>query len=150
MFVKYKMKAKKLLFYTSLITGLFFSAGGYASTITKTGCGLGSAVYMDKLGTSNFWGTPMEVYNQNGTSYSYDWSNSSQCNSVNENSRVNAGGQCWVNTYLNPNDNSSGVQWGTKMTVTINICEVPFDSKTWVLIVISGGFGYFILRNRMV
>lgn len=141
------MRASRLFF--SFLVFLFFLPGtGHAGFITKTGCGLGSGIYLDKLGTTNFWGTSMDVYNKNGTYYAYDWSNTSQCNSVNENSRVDSGVQCWVNTYVNPNNNNTGVQWGTIVTVSVNICDVPLDTHTWILLLVSSGAGYLVLRRH--
>lgn len=122
-----------------------------ATGVSGVGCNLGNRIYINKLGTTNFWGTSFDVYDSNGTSYPIDWNNTSQCNSVNTSAASSTGQACWVNSYVNPPNNNSGSSHGTKFTYATTVCNVPFDTDTWVLIVLSGGFGgYFILRRELL
>jgi hypothetical protein len=148
-----KMKFIKYIIIFFLVIGIQQSVkatGG--TTISGYGCSLGNQVYVNKIGTSNFWGTQYDVYNSNGTSYPIDWNNTSQCNSINTNSVVSQNKACWVNSYVNPTNNNSGVSNGTLVYYTTRSCvPLPLDDYIWLFIILIGTVGaYFIYKKQLI
>ncbi|MES2652331.1 MAG: hypothetical protein V4663_11360 [Bacteroidota bacterium] len=134
-----------------------YGSGGSSNTVSGYGCNLGNRVYTNKIGTSNFYGTSYDVYNYSGTNYPINWNNTSECNNINANDIDDKKRACWVNTYVNPTNNNSGVSYGTLVYYTLETCSVnppvglPLDDYIWVFVVVIGGIGaYFITRKGLI
>ncbi len=114
------------------------------------GCNLGNVVYTQKIGTTKFYGTYYDVYKSNGTNYPIDWNNSSTPLQINSNNIQDQNKACWVNSYVNPQNNNSGVSYGSLVyyTVNPNQTEVPLDDYVGLIIILIGGVGAFALYKK--
>ena len=148
---------KRFLFlFLFLAVTLSFSASATngSNTVTGYGCNLGSRVYTQKIGTSTFWGDQFDVYNSNGTNYPIDWNNTSQCNYINANNIVDQKRTCWVNSYVNPTNNNSGVSYGTIVYYSATTCStnppvgLPLEDYIPLFMIAIGGMGAFVIANK--
>lgn len=112
------------------------------------GCNLGNVVYTQKIGTTKFYGTDYDVYKSNGTSYPIDWNNASTPYQINSNNIVSQNEACWVNSYVNPKNNNSGVSYGTLVYYTVNPTNVPLDDYVGFIVLIIGAFGAFAIYHK--
>jgi hypothetical protein len=146
------MKFIKHLTLTFVI--LFSANNSRAAIVSGVGCNLGNTIYTFKLGTTNWFGTNIDVYSTTTKVYNINWDNTSQCDQINANQVGKNGNECWINSYVNPTNNNSNIGHGSLATYTVNTCpqvNLPLDNYTWVLIVIIGGFGaYGITRKELI
>ncbi|MBB2144313.1 hypothetical protein GM921_02340 [Pedobacter sp. LMG 31464] len=147
------MRFLRLLFVLTLFTLLntvSFAHG--SSSVSDYGCRIGDAVYTQYLGSTNFWGTTYKVYNRNGQVYAIDYSPGEQCNYIESNDIYDQGSQCWVNNYVNPTNNQSGASYGTYVHYTVDLCNVslPLDDYVWVLLLLVGGVGAYVISTRRI
>ena len=113
------------------------------------GCNLGNNIYIQKLGSTSFYGTNYDVYNSNGTNYAIDLNNSSQPNKINSDDIKDLGEDCWVNSYVNKKNNNKGVRYGSLVYYTKNNSQqVPLDDYIGFFVVIIGGLGANTLYKR--
>lgn len=144
----------KLIKSISLIFAILIaiSYSSNAATVSGTGCNLGNRIYTVKIGTANFWGTPIDVYSSTATAYDINWNNNSQCNKINANQvSNNTSKTCWVNPYVPPANNNSGVSSGNLAGYTLQTCpqtNLPLDDYIWVVLVIVGSIGAYYISKR--
>lgn len=146
------MKPSRII-YLILILCSFTGFVSAQVMITDIGCDRGSAMYTQKIGTTNFWGTLYDVY-YSGKSYPIDPNNTSACNSINKNTvitgkTVNGQSTCWVASSVPPTNSSSGVTWGTFSQYTLKDCtqNVPLDTNTWVLLLGTALLGSYAIKG---
>jgi hypothetical protein len=139
-----------VLMLLTLVSNVSFAHG--SSTAYGYGCRLADAVYTQYLGSSNFWGITFKVYNRNGQAYNVDYSPGEQCNYIESNDIIDQGGQCWVNTYVNPTNNQTGVSYGTYVYYSVDVCNVslPLDDYVWVMLLAVGGVGAYVISKKRI
>jgi hypothetical protein len=152
----------KFLKYIIIITSILVTSqnvsahygSGSSNTVSGYGCNLGNRVYTNKIGTSTFYGTQFDVYNYSGTNYAIDWNNSSQCNYINANDIDDQNKPCWVNNYVNPTNNNSGVNYGTLVYYSTQTCSVnppvglPLDDYIWIVLLSVACLGVYFIYKR--
>ncbi len=140
---------KYILFF--LIVGLNENTFAHYGT-SGYGCNLGNVIYTQKIGTSKFYGTDYDVYKSNGTSYPIDWNNASTPNQINSNKVFSQNESCWVNSYVNPKNNNTGVSYGTLVhyTVNPNQTNVPLDDYVGLILILIAGTGAFALYKKQL
>ena len=113
------------------------------------GCNLGNIIYVDKLGTTKFYGTNYDVYNSKGMNYIIDWNNKSQPNQINSEDIEDLKEDCWVNSYVNKKNDNKGVSYGSLVRYTRRNChQAPLDDYIGVFVVIIGGLGAYTLHKK--
>ncbi|MFI5452583.1 hypothetical protein ACHMWN_10535 [Pedobacter sp. UC225_61] len=145
------MRFLRSLFILTLLT--LFGNTSFAhgtSTISGYGCRVGDVVYTQYMGNTSFYGTTYKVYNRNGQYYNIDYSPGEQCNYIESNDLIDQGGQCWVNTYVNPSNNQSGVSYGSNVRYTLDVCNVPLDDYVWVILLAFGGMGAYVIAKKRI
>lgn len=135
------------LIFTILIVISYSSS---AATVSGVGCNLGNRIYTVKIGTTIFWGDTYDVYSSNGTAYNINWNNTSQCDQINSNQVSNKNTKCWVNSYVNPPNNNTGVSTGNLANYTLQTCQVnlPLDDYIWVVLIMIGTMGTYYISKR--
>lgn len=147
------MDSKKLVIITLLFVFASFNS-------TEAACKNGDNIFTTYLGTTNFWGTIYPVWsnadvvtifnNTNGN----PGENTPSCNQI-----VPSGVQenyqaCWIATGIPPNNTQIGViNWGGGATITNTfipciVTPVSIDDYTFLLVLIFGIFGFFLLRYK--
>ena len=152
------MKFLKYILALSLLLTVqqYVNATSGPNTVSGYGCNLGNRIYTNKIGTSNFYGTSFDVYNSNGTNYAINWNNTSICNNINANAIVDQRKACWVNSYVNPTNNNSGISNGTLFYYSVETCtvnppvRVPLDDYVWVFITLTGCLGAYVIHKKQL
>ncbi len=145
------MKFLKSIILLIILITIYFKASANGSS-SGYGCNLGNVIYTQKMGTSKFYGNDYDVYNSNGTRYAIDWNNTSTPNQINSDSIVDQRETCWVNSYVNPKNNNTGVSWGTlvQYTVNNNQTNVPLDDYVGLILILVAGTGAFALYKKQL
>lgn len=143
---------KFLKYIVAVIFLVSFGKTSSATVISSYGCRTGDVVYANKMGTTNWYGADYDVYDRNGTKYSVNYNPGEQCDQVEVESISNQGSACWVNSYVNPNNNNTGVGgYGTFVHYTVNTCtpmNLPLDDYTWAILLVVGGLGAFYISKK--
>lgn len=133
----------------ALILFIVFDLNAQFATV---GCDNGSRIYTTYLGTTNHYGTIHEVYSSTGDQIriynNEDGLNSPKCGEIVPTGKSNAGGnQCWIASYLPPNNTSTGVSWQTKVNITGSYVPCPIDDKVDFFLVIIVLLGFLTIKK---
>ncbi|TKB98246.1 hypothetical protein [Pedobacter cryotolerans] len=135
-----------------------------AQSVTVQGCNSGSYIYLQHIGSTNFYGNVYEVY-FNGTNQGErikiynndDGLATTKCDEISPGSIVPTGGnQCWIAISVPATNTSTGATWATKVNATYVPCpinNVPIDDFIPVILVTTVLFGLLCLRkseNRLL
>jgi hypothetical protein len=138
---------------------LFNHTATKAQSVTVQGCNSGSYIYLQHIGSTNFYGTIYEVY-YNGTNQgerikiynNEDGLETTKCDEISPSSIVPTGGnQCWIASSVPATNTSTGVTWATKVNATYVPCpinNVPIDDFIPFILVSTAFIGIFCLRRR--
>ncbi|MEJ5995977.1 hypothetical protein WG904_16235 [Pedobacter sp. Du54] len=133
-----------------LVTGSAEASFAHYGT-SGYGCNLGNVVYGQKIGTTKFYGTSYDVYSSNGAHYSIDWNNASTPYQINSYNIHDQGETCWVNSYVNPKNNNSGVSYGSLVYYTVNPqVNVPLDDYVGLILILTSGLGAIIIYKKQL
>ena len=144
-----------------LILLICVSLAGVASAtrITVTGCNNGSYIYITSIGYTEFSGEMHQVYDSNGQKIriynNEDGKDSPKCNEVaaaNISNNYNSP-QCWINSYVNPKNNSTGASWQTNTVITYDDCStlnMPLDDYIPLLILLVGSLGAIFIKKQLL
>ncbi|MDY0907431.1 hypothetical protein [Pedobacter sp. CFBP9032] len=141
----------------------------YART-SGFGCRDGNRIYVNYLGTSEWYGTTFKVYDINGPSYEIyynsDPANNYDCHKINSNQAYNQvnnatyvtsnnanQGTCWIDNIANKSNTSQG-GYATYVSYTIDCpanktANLPLDDYTPFLIIPFGIFAIFFIQNGL-